>query len=62
MAEIAKRSRICGVTSMDPMDLQRINIQPFENVQVAVDDALAHDQEASVIVIYEGSVVVPKVK
>jgi lactate racemase len=62
MAEIAKRSRICGVTSMDPADLQRINIQPFENVQAAVDDALARDHEASVIVIYEGSVVVPRVK
>jgi lactate racemase len=62
MAEIAKRSRICGVTSMDPKDLQRIKIQPFENVQAAVDDALARDHEASVIVIYEGSVVVPRVK
>ncbi len=62
MAEIAKRSRICGVTSLDPVDLQRINIQPFESVQAAVDDALARDHEASVIVIYEGSVVVPRVK
>jgi nickel-dependent lactate racemase len=62
MAEIARRSRICGVTSLDPVDLQRINIQPFESVQAAVDDALARDHEASVIVIYEGSVVVPRVK
>jgi lactate racemase len=61
MAEIAKRSRICGVTSLDPTDLEQINIHPYPSAQAALDDALARDPEASVIVIYEGSVVVPKV-
>ena len=61
MAEIAKRSRICGVTSLDPTDLEQINIHPYASAQAALDDALARDPEASVIVIYEGSVVVPKV-
>jgi nickel-dependent lactate racemase len=59
--DVAKRSRICGVTSLDPESLQRIDIRPFESAQAALDDALARDPEASVIVIYEGSVVVPKV-
>jgi nickel-dependent lactate racemase len=59
--EIAKRSRICGVTSLDPESLQRIDITPFESAQAALDDALARDPKASVIVIYDGSVVVPKV-
>jgi len=61
MAEIAKRSRICGVTSLEPKELEQINIHPFESAQAALDDALASDPKASVIVIYEGSVVVPKV-
>jgi len=59
--EVAKRSRICGVTSLDPESLQKIDISSFESAQAALDDALARDPEASVIVIYEGSVVVPKV-
>ncbi len=59
--EVSKRSRICGVTSLDPEALQRIDISPFESVQAALDDALARDPAANVIVIYEGSVVVPKV-
>jgi lactate racemase len=58
---ISKRSRICGVTSLDPDSLRRIDIRPFESAQAALDDALAQDPKASVIVIYEGSVVVPKV-
>lgn len=61
MADIGRRSRVCGVTSLDDETLQRINIMPFKSAQAALDDALAHDPEASVIVIYEGSVVVPKV-
>ncbi|HUL38861.1 MAG TPA: lactate racemase domain-containing protein, partial [Methanomassiliicoccales archaeon] len=59
--EISKRSRICGVTSLDPEALLRIDIRPFESAQAALDDSLARDPGASVIVIYEGSVVVPKV-
>jgi nickel-dependent lactate racemase len=59
--EISKTSRICGVTSLDPESLQRIDIRPFESAQAALDDALARDPQADVIVIYEGSVVVPMV-
>jgi lactate racemase len=59
--DVAKRSKICGVTSLDPESLQKIDISSFETAQAALDDALARDPEASVIVIYEGSVVVPKV-
>ena len=62
MAEIAGRSRICGVTSLEPEVLERIDVVPFESVQEALDDALAREPGASVMVIYEGSVVVPKVE
>jgi nickel-dependent lactate racemase len=61
MAEIGRRARVCGVTSLDHEALQRIRIEPFATAQAALDDALSRHPGASVMVIYEGSVVVPKV-
>lgn len=61
MAEMGRRARICAVTSLDDGTLQRINIVPFRSAQAALDEALARRPDASVMVIYEGSVVVPRV-
>ena len=60
MAEIAKQGKICGVTSLRPNELRKINIHPYGNVQEAVDSALLGDPKAKVLVMYEGSALVPR--
>jgi nickel-dependent lactate racemase len=60
MAEIAKQAKIGGVTSLSPDELRRISIQPFSVVQEALDAALAEKPDAKVMVMYEGSIVVPR--
>ena len=60
MAEIAKHVRIGGVTSLPPDELKRISIQPFSVVQEALDAALGEKPDAKVMVMYEGSIVVPR--
>ncbi len=60
MAEIMTRAKICGVTSLKPDELKRIRIWPFISVQAALDAALSERPEAKVIVMFEGSVLVPR--
>ncbi|MDD1770578.1 MAG: nickel-dependent lactate racemase [Methanomassiliicoccales archaeon] len=60
MAEIAKQARIGGVTSLPPDELRKISIQPFSVVQEALDAALAEKPDAKVLVMYEGSILVPR--
>ncbi len=61
IAELSKWAKIFGVTSLPDDKLERINIRPFDNVQGALDAALAEKPDASVLVIFEGSVLVPRV-
>ena len=61
IAEILRWARIFGVTSLPDELLERINIRPFATVQEAVDAALAEKPDASVLVIFDGSVLVPRV-
>lgn len=60
MAEIMTWARIFAVTDLDPSLIARINMTPFNDVQSAVDKALENDPEAKVMVIMDGSVLVPR--
>ncbi len=60
MAEIMTWARIFAVTDLDPALMARINMTPFKDVQSAVDKALENDPEAKVMVIMDGSVLVPR--
>lgn len=61
MAELAKNARIHAVTSLEDKTLSDINISPYQTVQDAMDEALCRRPGARVMVIFEGSVVVPRV-
>jgi nickel-dependent lactate racemase len=61
IAELLKWARISGVTSLPNEALERINIRPFDTVQKALDAALLEKPDASVLVIFEASVLVPRV-
>jgi nickel-dependent lactate racemase len=61
VAELLKWARIFGVTSLPDEKLERINVRPFANVQKALDAALSEKPDASVLVIFDGSVLVPRV-
>jgi len=61
MAEIQMSSDLYGVTSLQPEKLEAISIKPFRTVQEAFDAALVQQPNAQVLVIFDGSVVVPKV-
>jgi nickel-dependent lactate racemase len=60
MAELAKCAEIHAVTSLEDKTLQDINIVPFQTVQEALDAVLRRRPTAKVMVIFEGSVVVPR--
>ncbi len=60
MAEIMTWAKIFAVTDLDPALITRINITPFNSVQSAVDKAMERDPEAKVMVIMDGSVLVPR--
>lgn len=61
IAELSKWAKLSGVTSLPDETLERINIRPFDNIQKAVDAALIEKPKATVLVIFEGSVLVPRV-
>jgi nickel-dependent lactate racemase len=61
IAELLRWAVIFGVTSLPNEALERINIRPFETVQKALDAALLEKPDASVLVIFEASVLVPRV-
>ena len=60
MAELAKCAEINAVTSLEDKTLHDINIVPYRTVQEALDTVLRRRPHAKVMVIYDGSVVVPK--
>ncbi len=61
IAEVQRWAKVFGVTSLANESLERINIRPFDHVQKALDAALGDKPDASVLVIFEGSVLVPRV-
>lgn len=62
MAEILTWADIWAVTDLDPDLLRKANIRPFSNVQDAVDELLAENPEARILVLMDGSVTVPRVE
>jgi len=60
MAELAKCAEINAVTSLEDKTLHDINIVPYRTVQEALDTVLRRRPHAKVMVIYDGSVVVPR--
>jgi nickel-dependent lactate racemase len=60
VAEIMTWARIFAVTDLDPALIARINMTPFKDVQSAVDKAIENDPYAQVLVIMDGSVLVPR--
>jgi nickel-dependent lactate racemase len=61
VAEVMERARVCGVTGLAPNHLEAANITPYENVQAAVDDAIGQTPDAKVLVMLDGSMIVPRV-
>jgi nickel-dependent lactate racemase len=60
VAEIMTWARIFAVTDLDPALIGRINMTPFQDVQSAVDRAIDDHPGAKVLVIMDGSVLVPR--
>ncbi|MGD0816915.1 MAG: nickel-dependent lactate racemase [Methanomassiliicoccales archaeon] len=60
VAEIMTWAKIFAVTDLDPDLIGRINMTPFKDVQSAVDKAMENDPDAKVMVIMDGSVLVPR--
>ena len=60
VAEIMTWARIFAVTDLDPVLIGRINMTPFMDVQSAVDRAIDDRPGATVLVIMDGSVLVPR--
>jgi hypothetical protein len=54
------KAKVFAVTDLDPTLIRSINMTPFSDVQSAVDAAIANDPDAKVLVIMDGSVVVPR--
>jgi len=61
MAEIATWAEMWGVTDLDPGLLRKAKINPFDSLQSAIDTALSRRKDASVLVLMDGSVTVPRV-
>jgi lactate racemase len=61
MAEINKWAKTWAVTGLEPGLLERANIRPFSNLQVAVDEVLEENSDAQFLVLMNGSVTVPRV-
>jgi nickel-dependent lactate racemase len=60
VAEIMTWAKIFAVTDLDPSLISRINMTPFNDVQSAVNDVIENDPDATVMVIMDGSVLVPR--
>jgi nickel-dependent lactate racemase len=60
VAEIMTWAKIFAVTDLDPALMRRINMTPFKDVQSAVDKAIEDRPDAKVMVIMDGSVLVPR--
>ena len=62
MAEIAVWADIWAVTDLDPEVIRSANITPFPTVAAAVEQAFKENPKASVIIMMDGSVTIPKVE
>ena len=62
MAEIAVWADIWAVTDLDPEIIRSANITPFPSVAAAVEQAFKENPKASVIIMMDGSVTIPKVE
>ena len=62
MAEIAVWADIWAVTDLDPEVISSANITPFPTVAAAVEQAFKENPKASVIIMMDGSVTIPKVE
>lgn len=63
MAEIGTWAEMWGVTDLDDKDMNAIFIQPFHDLQKALDKALQKKgKEAKVLFLMDGSITVPLVK
>ncbi len=60
VAEIMTWAKISAVTDLDPALIARINMTPFKDVQTAVDHAIEKGPDTKVMVIMDGSVLVPR--
>ncbi len=60
VAEIMTWAKISAVTDLDPSLIRRINMTPFNDAQSAVNDVIENDPDATVMVIMDGSVLVPR--
>ena len=60
VAEIMTWAKIFAVTDLDPALMESINMTPFPDVQSAVDQAMGVDPDTKVMVIMDGSVLVPR--
>ena len=61
MSEIAIWADLWAVTDLDAELLRKANIRPFCSVQEALDEALKEIPSATVLVLMDGSITVPKV-
>lgn len=62
MAEIDVWAEMWGVTDLDPDLLRKAKIRPFGSLQAAMEAALQWKKDASVLVLVDGSVTVPRVE
>jgi nickel-dependent lactate racemase len=63
MAEIAVKGEMWGVTDLDGETLKKAFIKPYDNLQQALDDALAQrGKDARVLVLMNGSMTIPMIK
>lgn len=60
VAEIMTWAKIYAVTDLDPELIRGINMTPFNEVQSAVDQAIESGPGSQVMVIMDGSVLVPR--
>lgn len=62
MAEIGTWAEMWAVTDLDDKDMQAIFIQPFHNLQTALNKALAKKgKDAKILFLMDGSITVPMV-
>ncbi len=62
MAEIDVWAEMWGVTDLDPDLLRKAKIRSFDSLQLAINAALRRKRDASILILMDGSVTVPRVE
>jgi nickel-dependent lactate racemase len=63
MAEIAIKGEMWGVTDLDDETLKKAFIKPYQNLQQALDEALAaKGADSRVLILMNGSMSIPMIK